>query len=318
MPPPPPVPPEPPPADAALAGEVPKLVAQLAKDKAYLAAWGEGKEADRAVLLTAVSDIVAFGAMHIEIVDTTRRRGLFEAVATIGKVLSRSGRLPEDFVARAKAAFERRKADTHMGLWLERENGKVPFDATAMAMWFAPNDAALVRERLRALVNGPFPYRGNDFVSSRRWLVHVGDVAVRLSKLGAFGKQECIEVHMQWTEKPMPDGRISASCDPVEEPRAAAKVAPGDTPNNLYVVAKSGAVAATREETLDRAFALVADNDRAAFDRFLRTEPGVTLLSKGESVFLVDTSGFLASKVKIRRKGDTKELWTFLEAIERP
>ncbi|CAN5912551.1 hypothetical protein BH11MYX4_BH11MYX4_36520 [soil metagenome] len=108
------------------------------------------------------------------------------------------------------------------------------------------------------------------------------------------------------------------SCDAPEEPKAEAKTADKDElPVNAYRVAKTGFVAAVREESLDKAVALVADNDREAFDRFLKTEPGVLLLTKGELVFLVDTSGF-TTKVKIRRKGDTRALWTVREAIERP
>src|SRR5262249_54587782 len=60
---PPPVPPEPTPPNAAKASEVPGLEAKLAADKNYVAIWSPDHATDRALLLTALSDIVAYGTM---------------------------------------------------------------------------------------------------------------------------------------------------------------------------------------------------------------------------------------------------------------
>ena len=75
----------------------------------------------------------------------------------------------------------------------------------------------------------------------------------------------------------------------------------------------------TNKEYLSKLIRYSVDKDLEAFKKGLVA--GIvskicTLFEKGESVLVVDTAIF-SGLVKLRRKGEIKEYWTVLEAIER-
>jgi hypothetical protein len=62
---------------------------------------------------------------------------------------------------------------------------------------------------------------------------------------------------------------------------------------------------------------LVASGDSAAFDQLLATGQ-VFVLKGGLEVTVVDHEGFLASVVKVRKRGTLAEIWTIREALIAP
>ncbi len=318
---PPPIPEEPPPADADRAKELPALEAKLKNDKAYASVWTVGREGNRRLLLTAVADLVAFGTMHLTTIEATKKVGLFETATTLGKILSRSGKLPDDFVTKAKTHFASVKGEPHLGLWSPAENGQPAIDATALAMWFSPNDGDYVRERLRALAGGPFPYRGKEHTATRPWLANIGDVAVRLNALGKFGKEDCLAVHMEWSEQVLADGRTVVGCDTPKEPTVEAKTAPAATEapsgvSTMRIKSEGAWVGATTKAKLEKAVDIAASGDRAAFEKYVQTEPGVAIMAPRTEVVIVELDGILLGPARVRRKGGTQEVWVLREALE--
>ncbi len=102
---------------------------------------------------------------------------------------------------------------------------------------------------------------------------------------------------------------------PVELPTVAEPARPHRAPGDLSWTTREGYVAARTEAQLDQAVRLVADGDREAFAAFVTRGPDVFLLKEGSVVFVVETTGVLASHVKIRLKGTTAEVWTLREAL---
>ncbi len=221
---PPPVPPEPALPLAAKAGEVPGLEAKLAADKAYQALWAADHAADRAVFLTALSDIVAYGTMHSDVEAAVKKAKLAEVVTTVQKVLWRVGKLPAALTTKIEEQLAANKTSPRLGLWNPEEKGKPLVDATALAMWLHPNEPAYVRERMLALVKGPFP-ANKDVPVARAWLANLGDVMTRLGALGGFAREDCLAIGAQWTEKPLGDGRTQNVCEPPDERAKAAMAA---------------------------------------------------------------------------------------------
>jgi hypothetical protein len=50
----------------------------------------------------------------------------------------------------------------------------------------------------------------------------------------------------------------------------------------------------------------------------VKAEPGVFIVAPNLEVMLVETSGVLASMVKVHKRGDTTEFWLLREAIDQP
>jgi hypothetical protein len=163
-------------------------------------------------LLTAISDGLAYGSPHTAVAAVLKEAGLMDAVNMLGGILARSGKLPADFTTRVDAYLAANKTAPRLGLWNPYEKGKPGVDATALAMWMHPNDAPYVRERMLALVNGPYNYTGKE-PERRRWLMDLPEVAERVNALGAFTKEDCTmlghEFHVTTT-----GGVTSASCVP--------------------------------------------------------------------------------------------------------
>jgi hypothetical protein len=223
---PPSIPPEPAPPRADKVAEVPALEAKLIADKSYVAAWAPDHANERALLLTAVSDLVAFGTMHSDVDAAVKKAKLADAVMTVLKVIWRNGKLPSDFVTRVTAYLAANKTAPRLGLWNPDEKGKPLVDATALAMWLNPNDPTYVRERMRALVKGPFPAT-KGAPAQRSWLVNLADVLDRLTALGSFAKADCLEIGAQWSEELLTDGGTQFACKPAEprDSNASAKPA---------------------------------------------------------------------------------------------
>jgi hypothetical protein len=213
---PPPVPAEPPPPLAAKADEVPALEAKLTKDAAYVKAWTGEQLAERLLLMTAISDLLAYGTLHSDVETSIKKVKLSEPMALIEKVLWRAGKLPTDLMNKVDAHLAANKTAPHLGLWKPDAQGAVPIDATALAMWMHPEDHGYVRERMRALVKGPFR-PGKDTPVKRAWLVNMGDVINRLGALGGFTKEDCLDLGARWSEKLGADGGTYFACEPPEE-----------------------------------------------------------------------------------------------------
>jgi hypothetical protein len=211
-----PVPPEPPPPQAAKAGEVPELEAKLAADKVYQGLWTPERANERVFLLTAISDMISAGALHKAAEDAVNAANLGETLVTINKIIWRTGKLPQGFGAKFDAYLAANKADPQLGVWAPEIKGKPLFDATALAMWLHPNEPGYVRERLRALVRGPYPYR-KDAPVVRAWLMQPGEIAGRLGALGSFNQQDCEMLGHRWTEKTLPNGEKQLDCSPGEK-----------------------------------------------------------------------------------------------------
>lgn len=86
-----------------------------------------------------------------------------------------------------------------------------------------------------------------------------------------------------------------------------------DTPGIAYVT-KGGYIAATNESLLNRAIVLALSRDKAAFARFIKSDPNVFPLKKGLEVFLEKT--VWPGKILIRPKTLDISIWTVREAIE--
>ena len=78
-------------------------------------------------------------------------------------------------------------------------------------------------------------------------------------------------------------------------------------------ITKSGYLASTSEELLDKAIEYAVAKDYAALQKILDTQL-VFMLKGGLRVYIVDTKIF-SGKVKIRPVGETFEVWTLIEAV---
>jgi hypothetical protein len=86
-------------------------------------------------------------------------------------------------------------------------------------------------------------------------------------------------------------------------------------PNGQLIrrVREGAFVAAATEGLLDRALALAASGDQAAFERFILAG-GAVVLRPGTEVYLIESSGW-GGKVKVRPTGQLAEWWTVMEAV---
>jgi hypothetical protein len=156
----------------------------------------------------------------VDVEAAVKRAKLAEAVTTIQRVLWRVGKLPTDFTTRVEAHLAANKTAPRLGLWAAEEKGKPLVDATALAMWLHPNDPSYVRERMFALVKGPFPAR-KDAPVARSWLANLGEVINRLGALGDFKKEDCLALGARWSEKPTANGQTQNACEPADAPAEA-------------------------------------------------------------------------------------------------
>jgi hypothetical protein len=214
-----PIPAEPPPSQAAKVGEVPELEAKLAADKAYQDVWAPDHANERAILLTALADMLSAGGLHKAAQDALNTSNLQETFTTITKIVNRTGKLPQSFTAKFETYLAANKADPQLGVWAPEVKGRALFDATALAMWLHPNEPGYVRERLRAMMRGPYPYLP-DAPVARAWLMKPQEIASRLVALGSFNQQDCEMLGHRWTETTS-NGQKQVSCAPPDKPFVA-------------------------------------------------------------------------------------------------
>lgn len=112
------------------------------------------------------------------------------------------------------------------------------------------------------------------------------------------------------------DGDAVAGSAPTKPVPSAGTQAAEDLPPGTFVT-KEGYIGALSKERLDQAISLLASRDNAAFDQLLAFRE-VFALKKGLQVTVVDHEGFLASVVKVRKRGTLLEFWTVSEALGSP
>lgn len=191
---------------------MPGLEAKLAADKTYQAVWTTERAGDRALLLTALSDIVAYGTMHTDAEAAVKKAKLGDAVTNLQKIVWRVGKLPADFTTKFEEHLAANKSAPHLGLWSPEVKGQPLIDATALAMWLHPNEPSYVRERMLALMKGPFPWNKSAPVE-RAWLANLADVITRLDALGAFTKDDCVAIGAKWAPKTDDEGHLFFKCE---------------------------------------------------------------------------------------------------------
>ena len=78
-------------------------------------------------------------------------------------------------------------------------------------------------------------------------------------------------------------------------------------------VTKTGFLAASSKELLERGNSIIASGDRTALNRLLKTNENIFIMKPGLSVYLEEStwSGY----VRIRLAGETWSVWTLSEAI---
>lgn len=124
---------------------------------------------------------------------------------------------------------------------------------------------------------------------------------------GRQSPESCAAKNLEFGAMQGPDG----------EPIGVCKRKAAEAPAGLMRIKKDGVhVGATTEALLERAVEIAASGDREAFDKYVRKTPGVALMQPRLQVIIVDTSGFFASRVKVRKKGGTQEVWVLREALE--
>ncbi len=90
-----------------------------------------------------------------------------------------------------------------------------------------------------------------------------------------------------------------------------------EAPAGLMRIKSEGAwLGATTKAKLEKAVEIAASGDRAAFDRYTKTEPGVAIMAPRTEVILVELDGILFGPARVRRKGGTEEVWVLREALE--
>jgi hypothetical protein len=301
---------EPTPAVADLAHEAPALEAKLTADKGYVALWEATGAKHRALFLTVVGELLAEDGAPKIANDTLRKRGQFEAAKTLHMYHGRVGRYPEAFTKRVESELARQRDAPHRGLWSPPTAGQAPHDWTALAMWLHNDDPAIVRERFLAKRHGPLPWVQHKDAPSRPWLVERGPILTRLQEISGVTPEVCEAANLLPATKISNDGKEQNTCNAPPKPTVTLA-------DNEWVT-KPGYVIALTEAQLETAVALVAADDKAAFDKYVNTTPGVSITTGNDVVTIADTSGFLASKVRIRKKGNPTAYWTVREAIERP
>lgn len=88
-------------------------------------------------------------------------------------------------------------------------------------------------------------------------------------------------------------------------------------PTGQHVITSENKWGCTDREYVDKLFGFVVDQDKEAFMRAISAGIATghcTTFKVGEPVFLADTA-IMSGLVKLRRKGETIEYWTAVEAI---
>ena len=113
-----------------------------------------------------------------------------------------------------------------------------------------------------------------------------------------------------------PDGEVATDTAPTK-PTSAVRTKPEEEIPPGTFVTKDGYIGALSKDRLDEAISLLASRDNTAFDQLLATGE-VFALKSGLQVTVVDHEGFLASVVKVRKRGTLLAFWTVREALGSP
>jgi hypothetical protein len=188
--------PEPAPPLAHLAGEVPKLEEELAKDEKYSAALAD--PTIRPVLFTAVSQIMAVGGFTKGALPILKEKGVTTPAAKLFTILSRAGRFPAPFTEALKSYLATNEKAAHLGTWSDTDE---VLNLAALAVWAKPEDPRYLREHLavmssRGAWNPDAPYTDQ----LRPWLSVEAVALDRLSRMVELTPDETKRV-AELTEK---------------------------------------------------------------------------------------------------------------------
>jgi hypothetical protein len=191
------LPPEPSPPVADRASEVPKLEAKLADDAVYSAIW-TAPRSDLDLLLTHLSELIAEGGASLDIANPSKAKKTEPAAITLFLIFSRVGHFPDNFTSKLRAHLTSVRGEAHLGVWSPWKKGDAPRDYSALAAWLVPDDAAYLRERIRAKGAGPTRWttRGSDKVA-RPWLVFYPEALERLALLTSVTAADCEPAGME-------------------------------------------------------------------------------------------------------------------------
>jgi hypothetical protein len=204
-------PPEPLPPRADLAHEAPAIVAELESDPAYAGLFEPAHREDLDILLTGLSALLAEAPTGKRVVDEIKGRKLVTVLQAIGRVLARTGNLPDSLVAKLRAHLEAVASDDHRGLWLPTTSKQIR-DYTTLAVYLDPNDPALIREMLSARNESWLSWnRNSDKPPKRPWLATEVGALERLEQLDDLTAAE--RARLEFLGLPtLPDG---ATCSAV-------------------------------------------------------------------------------------------------------
>lgn len=145
------LPAEPPPSLPHLTSEVPDLAAKLAANKTYAAIWDPAHAADRTLLLTALSQLLAEDAIREPVIAPFQANAAVgDAVTKLYLIHARTGSFPTDFMTGLRKYLDTVKAAPRLGVWSPYKKGQPPEDYTALALWVNRDRPEYVRELLAA------------------------------------------------------------------------------------------------------------------------------------------------------------------------
>lgn len=124
--------------------------------------------------------------------------------------------------------------------------------------------------------------------------------------------KSCYSPPMPTTE-PTPSSIVQPSQKQTPTRQSVQKIAP----TGQHVITSANKWGCTDREYVGKLFGFVADQDKEAFMRGIAEGLATgrcTTFEVGEPVFLADTA-IMSGLVKVRRKGETSEYWTAMEAI---
>lgn len=197
------LPPEPEPSVAHKADEVPKLEEQLRTMPVYGTLWQSGHEADRDLVLTGLSELLAQGGFRDPLIETLEDHPEHERVVVLlSRIHARVGSYPRDFTDQLRAHVQGMRDEIRLGLWRPARKGEPPYDMTALAAWLHRDHADYIRERIAANRGGPYSWSGlrSDGTTPRPYLVDEQAALEWLSKLTTLTAKE--QQRFEWLRRP--------------------------------------------------------------------------------------------------------------------
>jgi hypothetical protein len=152
IPPEPKLPPEPPPDPELIKlADLPKWEAKLASDGAYAGILEPKRRDDFKLLLTGVSELVAYSGFDLPVYIALKRRKILEEPSVaLYMIWLRIGAFPEDFTAALRKLLDDTKGDPRLGVWSPAEKGHDPHDFSALAAWVNRDRPEYIRQFITA------------------------------------------------------------------------------------------------------------------------------------------------------------------------